>query len=176
MSGIRGPRQLTLVHELADMSLATAVDRWSETRVWPSNSELLDYATQLARGLYYLHSSSPIEDEEGGAHGKICSRNIFLVKSVIKLGPPLTETTQPGTSAGDQPWEFTRFGLITKRGDVYAFGQVIYLMFSGRAKEALGSADVPRDVQKLTRRCCSHDPSSRPSALDCLEALARCRV
>ncbi len=123
------------------------------------------YATLLAEALRKIH-------EAGEAHGGVSPASIILTGSGLELGPAprtkggITPYTAPELLGGQAP---------DSRSDVFAFGAVVYEMFSGRqAFEGDGEAALSAAIETSTppscgtatmdrviRNCLAKDPGTR---------------
>ena len=123
------------------------------------------YAMLLAEALRKIH-------EAGEVHGGVSPASIMLTGSGLELGPAprskggITPYTAPELLEGQPP---------DSRSDVFAFGAVIYEMFSGRQafegdSEAALSAAIETStppscgsptMDRLIRNCLAKDPGTR---------------
>jgi hypothetical protein len=128
-------------------------------------SEAARYATILAEALRKIHDA-------GQAHGGVSPASIVLTGSGLELGPaPRTEgTITPYTAP-----ELLEGHAPDSRSDLFAFGAVVYEMFSGRRafegngpaalSAAIGSSMPPScgspGVDRLVSNCLAKDPAAR---------------
>ena len=123
------------------------------------------YAMLLAEALRKIH-------EAGEVHGGVSPASIMLTGSSLELGPAprtkgeITPYTAPELLEGQPP---------DSRSDVFAFGAVVYEMFSGRQafegdSEAALSAAIETStppscgsptMDRLIRNCLAKDPGTR---------------
>jgi hypothetical protein len=127
--------------------------------------EAQHYAMLLAESLRKIH-------EAGQVHGGVSPTSIVLTGSGLELGPAprtkggITPYTAPELLGGQPP---------DTRSDVFAFGAVVYEMFSGRrafegdGEDALSAAiktSTPPScgnpaMDRLIRNCLAKDPGTR---------------
>jgi hypothetical protein len=123
------------------------------------------YAMILAEALRKIHDA-------GQVHGGVSPASIFLTGSGLELGPAprakgiITPYTAPELLQGQPP---------DSRSDLFAFGAVVYEMFSGRRAfegdgpaaltAAINTATPPScgspAVDRLIRNCLAKDPGAR---------------
>ena len=123
------------------------------------------YAMILAEALRKIH-------EAGEVHGGVSPASIQLTGSGLELGPA------PRTKGGITPYtapELLQGQPADSRSDVFAFGAVVYEMFSGhRAFEGEGEAALSAAIEtstppacgspamdRLIRNCLAKDPGTR---------------
>jgi hypothetical protein len=141
----------------------TLAQRLAQARI-PA-PEAQHYAMILADALRKIH-------EAGEVHGGVSPASILLTGSGLELGPArrtkggITPYTAPELLAGQAP---------DSRSDVFAFGAVVYEMFSGRrAFEGDGEAALSAAIEtstpascgspsmdRLIRNCLAKDPGIR---------------
>ena len=153
--------------------------------------KVLDYATQIARGLAAAH-------EKGIVHRDLKPENLFVTKAgqvkildfgLAKLhsrgrlggevhpeGLTLSEATHPGTVLGTVGYmspEQVRGKATDPRSDVFSFGAILYEMLSGqRAFKGGSSAETLSAILKEEPPELSGIRSDVPPALD--RILRRC--
>lgn len=113
-------------------------------------------ALAAARGLEYIHSTSP-----SASHGNIKSSNILLTKSyearVSDHGLALLvgSATPSARVAGYRAPEVTDPRKVSQKADVYSFGVLLLELLTGKAPaQALMNeegVDLPRWVQSVVR-------------------------
>jgi serine/threonine protein kinase/tetratricopeptide (TPR) repeat protein len=172
--------------------------------------EVLDYARQIVSGLAAAH-------EKGVVHRDLKPENLFLTRDgqvkILDFGlakqkhpEPATETrsAMPATAVGVvmgtvgyMSPEQVRGQAADFRSDIFAFGAILYEMFSGRrAFIGESSADVasailkedppglsktivgvPHSLDGIVRRCMEKNPEQRfPSAIELSAALRAIEV
>lgn len=161
---------------------------------------LLDWALQIARGMYYLHNEAPLSI----IHRDLKSGNILLLnkiedgnfENVLKitdfgLAREIMNTTRM-SAAGTYAWmapEVIRTNTFSKASDVWSFGVVLWELLTGqvpyRDVEALAVAygvamnsltlpipsTCPDVLKELMKECWNQDPHKRPSFQGILEDL-----
>jgi serine/threonine protein kinase len=132
------PPKLFFIMELCDRSLYQLLHL---TKEHISIDKLIHMATGFASGMQYLHGKKP-----SIIHRDIKSQNILLtIDWKIKLcdfGLVTTKVTTAGTPAYMAP-ELLKNKPFSKEVDVYAFGIVLWEMFS---REVPWNAMDPRDI------------------------------
>jgi hypothetical protein len=141
----------------------TLAQRLAQGRIPAAEAER--YATILAEALRKIH-------ETGQVHGGVSPATILLAGSGLQLAPApaargiVTPYTAPELLAGQPP---------DSRSDLFAFGAVVYEMFSGRrafegdspaALSAAINTSTPPScgrpaVDRLVRNCLAKDPGAR---------------
>lgn len=163
-------------------------------------SVLLDWAIQIARGMYYLHNDAPLSI----IHRDLKSGNILLLnkvedgnfENVLKitdfgLAREIVTTTRM-SAAGTYAWmapEVIRTNTFSKGSDVWSFGVVLWELLTGqvpyRDVEPLAVAygvamnsltlpipsTCPDFFKELMKDCWQQDPHKRPSFQGILEDL-----
>lgn len=163
-------------------------------------SVLLDWAIQIARGMYYLHNDAPLSI----IHRDLKSVNILLLKKVEEgefenvlkitdfgLAREIVTTTRM-SAAGTYAWmapEVIRTNTFSKASDVWSFGVVLWELLTGqvpyRDVEPLAVAygvamnsltlpvpsTCPDFFSGLMKDCWQQDPHKRPSFQGILEDL-----
>jgi Protein tyrosine and serine/threonine kinase len=149
---------------------------------------ILAIAREIALGMRYLHS----EDE---MHGDLSSNNVLLSNSEENIRGFIAKVTDFGLSRASKddvttktvgtvshmPPELLLEGLMTKSGDVYSFGVILYELWSGkRAWGKLSQAqvifavtckneflkmpeDAPEGYSALAMQCMSPNRNERPT-------------
>lgn len=163
-------------------------------------SVLLDWAIQIARGMYYLHNDAPLSI----IHRDLKSGNILLLKKVEEgefenvlkitdfgLAREIVTTTRM-SAAGTYAWmapEVIKTNTFSKASDVWSFGVVLWELLTGqvpyRDVEPLAVAygvamnsltlpvpsTCPDFFSGLMKDCWQQDPHKRPSFQGILEDL-----
>lgn len=163
-------------------------------------SVLLDWAIQIARGMYYLHNEAPLSI----IHRDLKSGNILLLnkiedgnfENVLKitdfgLAREIVTTTRM-SAAGTYAWmapEVIRTNTFSKGSDVWSFGVVLWELLTGqvpyRDVEPLAVAygvamnsltlpipsTCPDFFKELMKDCWQQDSHKRPSFQGILEDL-----
>jgi serine/threonine protein kinase len=154
----------------------------------------LNMATDIARGMHYLHSCRPtivhrdlkspnlLVDRDWTV--KVCDFGLSRVKSATFL----TSKSHGGTPEWMAP-EMLRNEQSDEKCDVYSYGVVLYEIITGREPwqgmnpmqvvGAVGFQDqrlqLPEDVEpavaELIRACWAKEPALRPSFAEVLESL-----
>ena len=167
----------------------------------------IDYGVQIAHGIAAAH-------EKGIVHRDLKPENLFVTQDgrikILDFGlakltqpqpdqdataPTITSATEPGVvmgTAGYMSPEQVRGKSVDHRGDVFAFGAILYEMLAGtRAFERSSSADTmaailnedppsisqiaqgtPPGLQRVVHRCLEKNPEQRfQSASDLAFAL-----
>jgi len=168
------------------------------------NANRLLLLAQIAAGLEYLHTSDPAV-----IHGDLKAANIFISKTGKPCigdfglsGNDIPEGTENSTSSnwiissafkygGNVRWQAPELWEDHQRttfSDVFAFGRVIYEVYTGQVPFAhmptVGiclavyhgklppTSDGFNDqMWRLMARCCNHYPKERPTAPDILRCL-----
>jgi serine/threonine protein kinase len=148
---------------------------------------ILQTAREVALGMRYLHS----EDE---MHGDLSSNNVLLtncdnargfIAKVTDFGLSRASkdevTTKTVGTVSHMPPELLLEGLMTKAGDVYSFGVILYELWTGkRAWDKLSQAqvifavtcrneflkmpeDAPPEYRALAMQCMSPNRNERPT-------------
>jgi len=148
---------------------------------------ILQTVREVASGMRYLHS-------ENEMHGDLSSNNVLLgqydnargfIAKVSDFGLSRSSkdevTTKTVGTVSHMPPELLTEGLMTKSGDVYSFGVILYELWTGkRAWEKLSQAqviflvtckneclkmpeDAPADYSALAMQCMSTDRNQRPT-------------
>jgi hypothetical protein len=185
-----------IVQELADRGcLSAAIARGMlreghDRRGPPDMSAILASAREIARGMRYMHSMGII-------HGDLSSNNIMLMSednargfcakisdfglSRLEGGSMKTQTV--GTVSHVAP-ELLIEGMMSKSADVFAFGVVLWEMWTGKQAWAGMSqyqviyalacrgdtismpTDAPKDYAKLAMECMAPERSERPTFIE----------
>ncbi|KAH7622933.1 hypothetical protein Ndes2526B_g02221 [Nannochloris sp. 'desiccata'] len=148
---------------------------------------ILQTVREIALGMRYLHS-------ENEMHGDLSSNNVLLgqyenargfIAKVTDFGLSRNSqddvTTKTVGTVSHMPPELLLEGLMTKSGDVYSFGVILYELWTGkRAWDKLSQAqvifavtckneflkmpeDAPADYGALAMQCMSPDRNGRPT-------------
>ncbi|KAK9807617.1 hypothetical protein WJX72_004193 [[Myrmecia] bisecta] len=156
-------------------------------------------AAEIAGAMAYIHSQDIL-------HGDLSGGNILLVGnsgaddrpfaakvadfglSRILAGDDTVETGSFGTVT-HMPPELLREGRLSKAADAYAYGVILWSMYTGQrpwagmrhaqilAQKFLGNAclpfpdHTPRAYRELAERCMDPDDAARPSFADVVAAL-----
>ena len=178
-----GPDYLVMEHIEGE----TLADRLASGRI-PLEEELA-LAAQIADALDAAHEKGIIHRDLKPANIKITPSGVVKVldfglakiarEGEKDLSSAATELTRVGAVLGTTGYmapEQIHGGNIDKRADVWAFGVLLHEMLTGErprgsasGKSALeavlatgpGWARIPRNVQRLIRRCLAEDPRER---------------
>ncbi len=145
-----------------------------------AESDVLDWARQLADTLNYMHTQDPPV-----IHRDLSPDNLILKEdgqiAIIDFGAANQFVgTATGTMIGKQAYiapEQLR-GKAEPKSDIYAFGCTIYFLLTGSDPQAL-SVSHPREHQpavslqldQLVARCTADEPADRPASSELLAAL-----
>lgn len=201
----RGYQETWLLLELCDKgSLRDAMDRGAfrpvrlgEATTWVDVAAIMATAKEVAAGMAYLHSDDIL-------HGDLTAGNILLTSATkderqfvtkiadFGLSRELTDTSiSTGTygTVTHMPPELLSSGRLSKSADTYAFGVLLWEMFTGQRpwggmlqmqiifnitvqkKKLDFPPDTPKPFLDLGRRCMAVDPHMRPSFLQILSEL-----
>ena len=164
-----------------------AVDGRSSSKSGRNYNVILQTVREVALGMRYLHS-------ENEMHGDLSSNNVLLrqydnergfIAKVTDFGLSRSSkdevTTKTVGTVSHMPPELLLEGLMTKSGDVYSFGVILYELWTGkRAWDKLSQAqvifavtcrneclkmpeDAPADYGALAMQCMSPDRNQRPT-------------
>jgi len=129
-------------------------------------AETLRYGLKLADALRHLH-------EGGGCHGALTPDTVLLTATGVQLAP-----AQPGAAEALTPYtapERLKGQAPDTRTDIFAFGALLYEMFSGRRAFEGADADALADaianstppsvgdapLDRLITNCLVKDPAGR---------------
>ncbi|KAG2483785.1 hypothetical protein HYH03_017381 [Edaphochlamys debaryana] len=193
------PPRCALVMELCDTSL--------ERLMYDSPGNLLpmdtvfDVATDVARGLHYLHPTIVHRDLKPGnvlvnmppgrrLLAKLSDFGLSRIRSTVLV----TEHPEVGTPAYMAPelFDVNNF-VVSHKADVFSFGVLLWAMLSGQEpwkghncvqvayavlmlSKRLPCSSIPPDrrhprLMSLIESCGEHDPARRPAAADVLKLL-----
>ena len=164
----------------------------------PDMLSVLDTALDIARGMEYLHTFSIL-------HGDLSSNNVLLASSdtdgrgfdakVTDFG--LSRVTQREVmtktvgTVSHMPPELLVDGVMTKAGDVYSYGVVLWEMWNGkrawegasmgqvvfavtvRGQRLTLPADAPPELAKLVEDCIQTDRTLRPEFSEIVKRLEK---
>jgi PAS domain-containing protein len=185
-------------------SLQDAMDRgaFRAVRLGASESKadleaIIATAREVAAGMAYLHADSIL-------HGDLTAGNILLVSSPrdrrqfsakiadFGLSRVMVETSVSTGSYGTvthMPPELLTTGRLSRSADTYAFGVLLWEMYSGQRpwagmlqmqiifnitvqkKQLEFPADTPANFKCLAARCMSSEPAERPTFVEILDIL-----
>lgn len=193
----RGYQETWLLLELCDKgSLRDAMDRGvfrpvrlGEPGTWVDVPAILATAKEVAAGMSYLHADNIL-------HGDLTASNILLTSATkddrlfsskiadFGLSRELIDASMSTGTYGTvthMPPELLSSGRLSKSADTYAFGVLLWEMFSGQRpwggmlqmqiifnitvqkKKLEFPPDTPKFFQDLGRRCMEVEPHLRPS-------------
>lgn len=129
------------------------IDTDSSESLLGYSKALLNWSTQIARGMAYL-------EKKGLVHRDLAARNVLVQnKTVVKisdfgLAKLLSESNEYKAAGGKMPikWlalECIRHRVFTTKSDVWAFGVTIWelITFGGRPFENIPAKDVPDKIE-----------------------------
>lgn len=142
-------------------------------------------ALDIASGLHYLHSRScKVVHLDLKSSNVLLSRNYRAKINDVGLSQvlPLSKSyIASGATFGTFAWSAPE-QLMGKRcttsADIYSFGVVLWEVCSGETPvrgymRQLTADDCPPEIDKLIQRCWEFDPTARPTAAECIEALEK---
>lgn len=182
--------EVWIVQELCErgsLSAALKSNIFSSENGAPKYKTILQTVREVARGMRYLHS----EDE---MHGDLSSNNVLLsqydntrgfIAKVTDFGLSRASkeevTTKTVGTVSHMPPELLLEGLMTRAGDVYSYGVILYELWTGtRAWDKLSQAqvifavtcrneflkmpeDAPAEYSALAMQCMAVDRNERPT-------------
>ncbi|WIA34082.1 hypothetical protein OEZ86_012459 [Tetradesmus obliquus] len=145
----------------------------------------------IASGMNYLHSRSVIhgdlkpgnvliKHEQGAPYGRVAKVSDFGLSRALQVGQSHKSTRTMGTMNHTPP-ELLRLGRLSPAGDVYAFGILMWEVFTSKIafselhygevfeqvalwqKRPPVPPEMPQDYAELMAACWAADPFSRPS-------------
>lgn len=158
------------------------------TRIHPtcfSFPEAIDLMKQIASGLEFLHNLNVIhhdlnynnvlvslsDDEPNVVTLKLCDFGISEMANHEGYGSEKNRTS--GTNYWRAPEQLLRYASvpITTKIDIFAFGLIAsHIIYSGRTVNQYHYT-VPIPLIKFVESCQQTDPTSRPTASQCLQKL-----
>lgn len=178
------PPNLFFAMELCEGSLFDALHR---SRRRYSIRELVSISLSTAKALLHLHRQSPpIIHRDVKSHNLLFSRDGTL--KLCDFGLVLTSASRAGTPCYMAPELFDNlpFGPAV---DVYAFGMLLWEMFTGNVpfegfevldianvvkdgqRPAVPKGDTPREVRRLIEDCWAQRATERPNFAEVVERL-----
>lgn len=135
------------------MPLGSALDYVIKNKAGIGSKTLLNWSTQIARGMAYL-------EKKGLVHRDLAARNVLVQKATtvkisdFGLAKLLSENNEYKAAGGKMPikWlalECIRHRVFTTKSDVWAFGVTIWelLTFGCRPYEHIPAKDVPDKIE-----------------------------
>ena len=149
---------------------------------------------QIAQGLYYLHDNSLLHRDLKGSSilvdelGRAKIGNLGLAKAEWASIQTIGDAKQSQSFAWMAPEVLGRGGTYTAASDVYSFGLLMWMIFTGETpyaglkeqqipqcvisgqRESFTTA-IPDSYQNLIARCWAQDPHQRPTMEEVLQVL-----